>query len=178
MCFYIVLLHCPFRRAWMGGGRGESAMDSCFLCRSLFFLLFPRSTGHSLVMVSFLWKNLERAFGLFNSQDYRVRLLCTTAVYDCCVRLLCKYLGISQHHNITTSQYHNITISQHHNITTSHYHNIAISHYHTPVGRFSKVDCSTSKRVPVPIVSHIERHVLRKLSARCFQRRPSRHRHY
>ena len=169
MCFYIVLLHCPFRRAWMGGGAERVRWIPVSCAVVCFFSCF-----HEPPDIPWLWF-------LFFGKIWNGLLVCLTVkttVYDCCVRLLCKYLGISQHHNITTSQYHNITISQHHSITTSHYHNIAISHYHTPVGRFSKVDCSTSKRVPVPIVSHIERHVLRKLSARCFQRRPSRHRHY
>ena len=45
--------------------------------------------------------------------------------------------------------------------------------YHTPLGRFSKLDCSTTKRVP-----NTERYVFGKLSARCFQRRVCWHRHY
>ena len=36
--------------------------------------------------------------------------------------------------------------------------------YHTPVRPFSKLDCSTTKRVP--LVSHTERHVFGKSSRR------------
>ena len=46
-------------------------------------------------------------------------------------------------------------------------------HTHTPLGRLSKLDCSTTKRVP-----NTERGVFGKLSARCFQRRLFRHRHH
>ena len=45
--------------------------------------------------------------------------------------------------------------------------------YNTPRGRFSKVDCSANQEG-----TNIERYVSGKLSARCFQRRPSWRRHY
>ena len=45
--------------------------------------------------------------------------------------------------------------------------------YHTPLGKFSKLDCSTTKRG-----ANAERYMFGKLSARCFQRRSSWHRHY
>ena len=45
--------------------------------------------------------------------------------------------------------------------------------YRTPLERSSKLDCSTTERVPVP---HTERYVCGKLSARRLQRRPCWHR--
>ena len=52
-------------------------------------------------------------------------------------------------------------------------HTVYAGVYHTPLGRFSKVDSSTTNMLP-----NTERHVSGKLSARCFQRRPFWHRHY
>ena len=44
--------------------------------------------------------------------------------------------------------------------------------YHTPLGRFSTLDCSTTKRLPIP-----NDYVFGKLSARCFKREPCWHRY-
>ena len=44
-----------------------------------------------------------------------------------------------------------------------------LSHTHTPLGRFSKLDCSKNNVVPVPSDTY---YVFGKLSARSFQRRP------
>ena len=51
---------------------------------------------------------------------------------------------------------------------------LCVSHYHTPLVRFSKLDCSTTKRVPIPN----DAYVFGKLSARCFQRRAFWHQHH
>ena len=48
-----------------------------------------------------------------------------------------------------------------------------LSHTHTPLGRFSKLDCSKNNVVPVPSDTY---YVFGKLSARSFQRRPFWHR--
>ena len=77
----------------------------------------------------------------------------------------------TQYDTYSTSSYeihevHTVYDGAYHTPVGQFYHIPLWRFYHTPLWRFSKVDCSTTKRVPTPNDTSSE-----KLSARCFSRR-------